>query len=277
MQKLLVLGLDAIEYDFVVKWNLTNLLQNQYGKIRVPIDEKIGTPISGPVWASFLTGKARAEKWFFKNYTTAPTTRQKIKNRIITILLVLRRYIPRRLKKRALALRVGMFYPDYLVERTFLDETNSKAINVPFYNYDYKEFHLMERSVKLLRKNEIDMEEAVCRIEELWRERKIQLVNELEDTEEYDVVFFFHNCLDQLQHFSYRDLYSIHKMYVDMDSFVGVLKHTLNDWNILIVSDHGFNLQTHFHSLYGFFSSSVPLNPKPTHITDFFDYICEAK
>ncbi|UCH01817.1 MAG: alkaline phosphatase family protein [Candidatus Bathyarchaeota archaeon] len=275
MGKLLVLGFDALEYDFVVKWNLTNLLQNQCSKIGVPIDEKIGKPISGPVWASFLTGKARTDKWFFRNYKKAPTLKHGLKNKVITTLLFLKPYIPRKLRRRALSMHVGMFYPDYLAERTFLDETNSKAINVPFYNYDYKEFYLMERSIKLLRKDEIDTEEVVCRIEDLWRERKIQLVNELEDVDEYDVVFFFHNCLDQLQHFAYRNLYRIHKMYVDMDSFVGVLKHMLNDWDILIISDHGFDLQTKTHSLYGFFSSSATLNPKPTHITDLFGHICD--
>jgi hypothetical protein len=274
MGKLLVLGLDAIEYDFVVKWNLTNLLQNQYGKIRVPLDEKTGTPISGPVWASFLTGKARADRWFFRNYKTAPTKKQKLKNKVFAILLLLRQYIPLRLKLTR-KMGVGMFYPDYLAERTFLDKTNSKAINVPFYNYDYKEFKLMGQALRLLRKNEIDIEEAMRPIEDLWRERKIQLVNELEEVDEYDVVFFFHNCLDQLQHFAYRNLYRIHKMYVDMDSFVGVLKHMLNDWDILIVSDHGFDLQTKTHSLYGFFSSSATLNPKPTHITDLFGHICD--
>lgn len=54
MGKVFVLGLDGLEYNFVDKWNLSNLLQEQNGKIEVPINKEVGQPLSPQVWGSFL-------------------------------------------------------------------------------------------------------------------------------------------------------------------------------------------------------------------------------
>ena len=52
--KLYILGLDGLDYDITLEIKLKNLLQKQYGKLEVPIDKKIGCPLSPEVWASFL-------------------------------------------------------------------------------------------------------------------------------------------------------------------------------------------------------------------------------
>ncbi|EMR73483.1 hypothetical protein MCGE09_00587 [Thaumarchaeota archaeon SCGC AB-539-E09] len=52
-----ILGIDSLDYDLVEKWNLQNLKQLEYNKIKVPINEKLGLPLSSEVWASFLVGK----------------------------------------------------------------------------------------------------------------------------------------------------------------------------------------------------------------------------
>lgn len=52
--KLFILGLDGLDCGITLKLKLKNLLQKQFGKIDVPIDEKFGFPISPEVWASFL-------------------------------------------------------------------------------------------------------------------------------------------------------------------------------------------------------------------------------
>ncbi len=52
-----ILAIDALDYELVKKLNLKNLKQLEYNKIEVPINEKLGVPISADVWASFLIGK----------------------------------------------------------------------------------------------------------------------------------------------------------------------------------------------------------------------------
>jgi hypothetical protein len=54
--KVFLLGLDGLEYETVIQEKCIQLMQNQFGKIVVPIDREYGFPRSPTVWASFLTG-----------------------------------------------------------------------------------------------------------------------------------------------------------------------------------------------------------------------------
>ena len=55
--KILIIGIDALEYNLVKKYNLKNLKQAQYIKIKVPINKELKKPTTPSVWASFLAGK----------------------------------------------------------------------------------------------------------------------------------------------------------------------------------------------------------------------------
>jgi len=50
--KVLILGIDALEYDLVEELNLRSIKQVEYGKVVEPYS-KLLTPI---LWASFITG-----------------------------------------------------------------------------------------------------------------------------------------------------------------------------------------------------------------------------
>ena len=52
--KLLILGLDGLEYKLVERWNLEVFKQKVYGSHDVSFFRNIFTPI---VWASFLLGE----------------------------------------------------------------------------------------------------------------------------------------------------------------------------------------------------------------------------
>jgi len=78
---------------------------------------------------------------------------------------------------------------------------------------------------------------------------------------------------DALQHLLFNKSLEIKKLYIDLDSYVSILKSRVKSSLFLIVSDHGFDLETKNHSKHGFYSSNMPLNPKPKQITDFYNLI----
>ncbi|HEC93052.1 MAG TPA: hypothetical protein ENI51_08700, partial [Candidatus Atribacteria bacterium] len=56
VDKILILGIDALEYDLVERWELRNLMQSEYGKTILPIypGEDPNTRI---IWPCFITGE----------------------------------------------------------------------------------------------------------------------------------------------------------------------------------------------------------------------------
>ena len=86
MVKIFILGLDGLEYDFVVRWNLKSLKQKEYGKLEVPIDKESGVPKSPEVWSAFLTGKYSSRGLSFK--------RTPMIDFILRILKFMRKHIP---------------------------------------------------------------------------------------------------------------------------------------------------------------------------------------
>jgi len=56
INKALILGIDAIEYDLVEKWDLKNLKQEEYGKTELPLLPG-QEPVTTIIWPCFITGK----------------------------------------------------------------------------------------------------------------------------------------------------------------------------------------------------------------------------
>ena len=56
--RVFVIGIDALEYDLVKKWNLKELKQKEYGKVKIPKVVWKGRKVflTVPIWVSFYTG-----------------------------------------------------------------------------------------------------------------------------------------------------------------------------------------------------------------------------
>jgi len=100
-----------------------------------------------------------------------------------------------------------------------------------------------------------------------------KILEELKEAEDFDVVFAFLHYPDTLQHLSFTRPQKIRKLYMDLNIYVSALKRKVKAPWFLIVSDHGFDLKEGIHSKHGFYSSNIPLNPKPKRITDFYPKI----
>ena len=255
---IMILGLDGLEYNFVEKWNLTDLKQKEYGKIKVPISKETGAPASPPVWASFLTGK----------YVTNLTLERSIfRTRVLDVLKFLRKHVD-------VSLRLGSKFTAFkfpkLKEKTFLDHTNSVEINAPFYSYDHETYHVLQNWTL----ETISLEGTINALRALYLERKKQILNEIEKMKDVDVVFAYMHFPDILQHFLFPRPARLRKLYLDLNSYVSTLKEKLEESTLfIIVSDHGFDLQTQLHSTHGFYSSNTKLDPKPNDITNFYHMI----
>lgn len=263
-----ILGIDGLEYDFIKKWNLKNLMQLEYGKIKVPINEKQGIPMSPDVWASFLAGK---------NVSMAFTTSNHLKP-VLWLLRTLKiDYSEGFFKKcKNFGKKLGLnFKPRIggLKQKTFLDMTNSIEINVPYYSFD----HATLDTLYLFGEEELSLNKTIEEIKHIYENRKKQILNELDKIDNQEIIFSFIHTTDSLQHLSFNHIIEIKKYYVDLDNYFLFLKKKLYEKFdlpiILIISDHGFDIKTKDHSKYAFYSSNIIINPKPIKITDFYEII----
>ena len=265
--KCFVLGLDGLECDFVEAWNLKNLMQAEYGKIEVPIGSE-GVPMSPQVWSSFLTG--RVENISFPK---VPRTYKILKflwdnfGFIVKHFNFLRQRC-QRIGREALAGRGQLGLDQELQNPTFLDATNSKAINVPFVNHDNSTFKIAYRFAM----GELSLDECLELLRLDYVEHKKAILRELEE-DEVDIVFAFLHHIDSFQHHAFRRQEIIEEIYEDANDFVAFLKEKIMSLNpntcFIIVSDHGFDLITGMHSTYAFYSTNIPLDPIPQNIIDF--------
>lgn len=255
-----ILGLDGLELNLVEKWDLKNLKQKEYGKLEVPISKRLGVPASPEVWASFLTGRHVRGKAFSKPLQIEIPLR---------ILRFMRSHINLSLGLgKRLANRGASRFPK-LEYKTFFDHIDkTKALNVPYINHDHAALNAIH---KFKRQGGITLEEAIKRLENIYENRKKQILSEMDKIKDEKLIFSFIHFPDSLQHFLLFRPKQIREHYFDLDNFVFTLKKKLKkSTTFIIISDHGFDLELKTHSKYGFYSSNIPLNPKPVRITDFF-------
>lgn len=264
-----ILGLDGLEYDFVERWNCTNLKQSEYGKVKVPINEQIGVPLSPEVWASFLTGK-RIRANFKK-----PLSPLSI---VFRVSKFIRRHtnlsigLGKRIRENVPMKIHGQYNIGFpiLKDKTFLDLTNSREIGVPYYSFDNANFKINQNFAA----GKISLKQAVGMQKDLYGKRKRQILRVTEKLQNVDVVFAYMVYPDALQHYLFTRPSEIKKHYLDLDNYVSLLKNTVKNFRrFIIVSDHGFSFETESHSKHGFYSSNVDLGLVNPKITDFFDLV----
>ena len=258
--KVFILGLDGLEYNFVEKWNLAHLKQLEYGKIKVPIEKDEKIPLTPKVWAAFLTGKPLADMRFVKPLR-------------IEIPLKILRFARKHIKiSLGLGKRIASKAPSRfpkLKQKTFLDIVKFKEVNSPYYSYDGKVLDIFHRFYN----GKLTLKETINALKKLYELRKKQILHEAINLQDIDGVFAYMHFPDALQHLLFNKSLEIKKLYIDLDSYVSILKSRVKSSLFLIVSDHGFDLETKNHSKHGFYSSNMPLNPKPKQITDFYNLI----
>lgn len=137
--KLVFLGLDGLEYDFVGRWRLDNPKQQECGKIIVPIDPRIGVFSSPQVWATFLTGQ---------HLGGLESKRAGFTGRFVDLLELIRHHVPLSMGlRKSLAKHTHKSVPK-LDTATFEDKQNVTQIDAPHCSYDNMVFSVIQEYVR---------------------------------------------------------------------------------------------------------------------------------
>jgi hypothetical protein len=272
----ILLALDGLEYNLVVRWHLKNLMQNMYGyidvsKYYVPEVNEILTP---NVWASFLTGSEPevhgAKLFSLSRFESLEGLRRRLGK---VLPYVIREPISKMLRKMRLIVRVDR---DFLRRRglvTIFDEVKSIVLeDFPVYNPTDT---TRDRLLKAVRKG---LREYV---EECWRinkERRVKLLSLIDEflNGDYELLGAYFDIADKVGHVYYgRNMLEVMKAYFFLNKLAYEVRTKVHgEAFVVIVSDHGMEPDGK-HSPRAFFSFSHRLGKVPKEITEFKQIILD--
>ena len=267
--QLLIVGLDALDPDLVEKWNMDWFKQRVYGRHYVGFLKELYTPIA---WSCFTTGKNVEKLGYDLDYIQEERSR-KLWGILYSLYLIRKKLLPnKKLGIRNLLIKLGLIntvytpnMPKTMKSSSFIEILASKgyrvyAHEVPGYNEEHNEYY------------RTSLAKAV---EQPFNERKKLVEEALEDTRRrvekglkyvidgYDLVFVYSPLPDIAFHVVLKPtlrmklwLREVHyKLYNTVKPLLDVAYS--NGYAVLIVSDHGFDVENYNHSDYGFWSLNI--------------------
>jgi hypothetical protein len=235
---IVVLAIDALEYDLVEKFQCRHLMQKFYGKTDI---SEFSEPRTMVLWSSFMTGK-------------------NMEGEILTMG------------------DKDMWNTRVETARTFFSGfKNPVILDLPGYSYDLHQ-HEAERTLmrKFFEVQGIPEKEAIREsynrlVFDHHQKIKKEFASALTGT--HDLVLGYFSIADVIGHLNFGNTFLMKMIYRDVDEIAGTVDHPL-----VVLSDHGMKPVGIFgdHSGYGFWSSgSTDLGlPKitdfPKIITDLF-------
>lgn len=233
---IVVLAIDALEYNMVEEFNCNNLKQKFYGKTDL---EEFSEPRTMVLWCSFMTGKNKEKEILAVGDKEMWNIKLDIKDTF------------------------------------FARFENPKILDLPGFNYDRGQ-HDMERSLlKQFFDAEGDEEKEDIRKKynsyafEHHRKIKKEFSGALNG--DYDFLLGYFSVADVIGHLNFGNRMLMKMIYRDLDEIAGWIKDTL-----IVLSDHGMERIGMFgdHSNYGFWSTEFKDLGRP-RITDFPEIIKE--
>jgi len=285
-RKIIILGIDGLEYTLVEEWNLKYLKQKAYTKTDL---SDFGVVITPLIWAAMLTGKKidEIEKIFLKRARFFSENPRSVKAKTEQYLFakIASKVLPEKVKRWI----IKNILPD-VFEKTkdilraknyttifdFFDKTWTNGL--PAYGRNVvttksKKLHKLatEGNPKPLYKYSLEM----------YKKEKRMLLDALK--KDYQLIFWYTPFLDKIEHFYINKKSKLLNIYIDLNKLVRKIYEIISSNDILyIVSDHGMvpverSVSGSFgeHSDYGFFSSNTgELIKKPQ---DLFDLVVSKK
>jgi len=269
--RLLIVGLDGLDPDLVERWGMDWFRQRAWGMHFVGFFKRLHTPI---LWASFVTGVNVEERGFDMEFIHE--SRQRRFWGKLYPLYMLRLMVTRRpLGIRRLLAKLGMIPSDRLYyspnmppglrELSFVEELRRggymvATVEVPGFDEVRNEFFrsMVWEYVRKPFKERMELVEHSLRETRERIERASRFV-----ASGYDMVFVYSMLPDLAMHMAtkptltarlwLRNLHRrLYKVIEDLLRFANS-----RDYYILIVSDHGFDIEDYDHSPYGFWSMNV--------------------
>ena len=281
IQKVIILGIDAIEHDLIEKLNLKNFKQKEYGKTILPLSPG-QEPATEIIWPCFITGKEPNEMGYSSLNVYAKSLRP-----IITLInpVISKLFIDTKTKEETQKIqgRLSILYVSImllkkvgLINKPTKEDIKADSI---FDNKKIKSIHL---HIPVLdtddfpdyRKDIINVisEKALHPIIEMKQKKEFKQrtkeVYEYIMKNNWQLFMQYFYVLDGVQHTFYKNPKKIVEFYLMFDEFIKKVSEIINDKTLLlIVSDHG--LKKGIHTPYGFYSVNKKLGLKNPKIIDF--------
>lgn len=268
--KMLVIGIDGLEYDLVEKFNLENLKQEEYSKVKVPLSEGEIYPHTPEVWGSFLTGNHFKKQFKYStSFLNILPFLAKMKNKFIKKRTGIGKFILDLFSKTSIDMSKS--FPK-LEQKTFMEHCNSDYCNIPFFDFSEKFAGKISPITKKFKKGQVSYQEYKSFVKNMYTTTKKRMFEKLKNTNS-DLFFGYFYYLDLLQHHFFKDKELIKNAYKEVDKTVKKLIDLSKADFVLIISDHGS--KNGKHTKHGFYSFNKKIGLDFPYITDFYDIIME--
>ncbi len=262
--RVFILGLDGLDHDLTVKWNIGNLLQRYHGTFSVEDINVLYTPL---IWSSILCGTNVTKEGY--DYNEAIRRSMGIAGSLRKIRVILGRGIARRITRRVLiklgVIKANFIMPKNLINRTFIEIARRqglrvKAIEVPGYNeringiFRIKMHDIAPRG---------DLRISAKFLEQVKLESRRRIIETINYLGKYDLIMTYIPLPDLAHHlYCGRKLLTKVKMYTIYkwleETLINLLeKAREKDYATLILSDHGFKISECTHSPLAFWSLNI--------------------
>ena len=285
ISKVIILGIDALEYDLIEEWDLKYLKQKEYGKTILPLSPG-QEPATEIIWPCFITGREPQEM----GYSSLNIYAKSLRPFISLFSPVIKKLFNENIKKDGAQKKLLMWPILYLsimflkkvrlIQKPTKEDIKAETI------FDNKKIESIHLHIPVLDKDDFPeyRKEIIKVISEKVHHPIIEINQKNEFTqrskEVYDIIkknnwqlfmqYFY--VLDGVQHIFYRNHKKIAKFYLMFDEFIKNICEIIdNNTLLLIVSDHG--VKKGLHTSYGFYSVNMKLGLKNPKLIDFREII----
>ncbi|MBW2999332.1 alkaline phosphatase family protein [Candidatus Woesearchaeota archaeon] len=235
---IVVLAIDALEYEKVEEFNCNKLKQDYFGKTDI---NEFSQPRTMVLWSSFMTGENKENAVLEDGNKEMWSKKWDIK------------------------------------ETLFSNFKNPVVLDLPGFSYDLEAHEKSRKLLKDFFETEDKEKKEKVRKQynndafEHHKKIKQEFFNALK--EEHDFILGYFSVIDVIGHLNFGNKVMMKMLYKEMEEIVDEIKKNPNI-KLLVLSDHGMKAIGQFgdHSEYGFWSSNF-IDLDTPKITDFYDYI----
>jgi len=279
--KIMILAIDALEFNLVKRWRFKGLQQNVSGWVDVSDFKRLLTPV---VFASFITGKPPSVHgidnwWVFSTNTKMNSLIYWARKKIPIIKSMSHWDLERTLAPlhNIFGIKINTPQSDIFKRKglnTIFDyASNPIAINVPSYNED----------VKTRLRYSMSMKKGIKTFEnEIWsihKERVEKIMSNLDY--EWDLFMAWIDLADLISHlYLGKNNLKMYKTYNIIENLIHNIKIKIpKNTLFMIISDHGMEVTSEgipIHSKRAFYSFNMDLGWRPKTIMDYANFIIKS-
>ncbi len=266
-----IIGLDGLEYEFVMKFDLKHLKQVEYGRVKI----NVGFLSTPTIWASFITGLMPSEHGVI-GLRWGNRLLNAVKNFVVKVglagLLDKSAFIQDKLHKMFAGQEMSFPIIKGKVPTIFDYASNPIHISVPCYSeQDMPVYEELRREVAQALGNPLAEKRVLEKSRKVFEDKRRKCLRELEKDWDLFMVHFLYP--DVFQHLRWYREDEVRGLYEELDETTRMFKERVDeeDTLVLVVSDHGH--KRGLHTPHGFYSSNKRLGLHEPKITDFADII----